>query len=76
MLERVYKNKLPSSMLSDCDAVIQIVFKHLEDYERVREDPHFLSVVNPDHHNFADAERTRFSMGWFEKHVEDGKVVS
>jgi hypothetical protein len=50
----------------------------MEDYLRVREDPHFISVVNPDHLNFADPDprKTRFALGWFEVHVTDGKVVS
>lgn len=63
-------------MISDCDATIQIVFKDIQDYVRVREDPHFINVVNPDHHNFADPGKTRFSMGWFEPHVRDGMVIS
>jgi len=76
LLERVYNSKLSGQMISDCDAVIQIVFKDIEDYLRVRQDPHFVNVVNPDHTNFADPRKTRFSMGWFEVHVEDGRVIS
>lgn len=72
----MYGGRLPAENVSDCDAVIQIVFKDLDDYLRVRQDPHFIRVVNPDHVNFADLEKTRFSMGWFEVHVADGKVVS
>ncbi|KIW87579.1 uncharacterized protein Z519_11904 [Cladophialophora bantiana CBS 173.52] len=75
-LEKVYGAELPAENVSDCDAVIQIVFKDIEDYLRVRTDPHFVNVVNPDHHNFADPTKTRFSMGWFEVHVSQGKVVS
>jgi hypothetical protein len=72
----IYGGRLPSDNISDCDAVIQVVFKDIEDYLRVRKDPHFTNVVNPDHVNFADHHRTRFAMGWFEVHVADGKVVS
>jgi hypothetical protein len=67
---------LPTANIADCDAVIQVVFKDIQDYLRVREDPHFKSVVNPDHVNFADPQKTRFAMGWFEVHVRDGKIVS
>jgi hypothetical protein len=56
--------------------VVQIVFRDLEDYLRVRADPFFVDVVGPDHANFADSERTRFVTGWFEVHVTDGNVVS
>lgn len=76
LLNRVYDNKLPASSISDCDAVIQIVFRDIADYLRVREDPHFVGIVNPDHINFADSSKTRFAMGWFEIHVANGQVVS
>lgn len=67
---------LPTENISECDAIIQIVFKDIEDYLRVQKDPHFIDVVSPDHKNFADPKGTRFAMGWFEVHVADGKVVS
>ncbi|PGG97985.1 hypothetical protein AJ80_09607 [Polytolypa hystricis UAMH7299] len=76
LLEKVYGDKLPTASIYDCDATIQIVFKDIEDYLRVRQDPHFTSVVNPDHLNFADPNKTRFAMGWFEVHIKDGQVVS
>ena len=75
-LLELYGGHLPPSNVSDADAIIQIVFKDIQDYQRVRQDPHFISVVNPDHVNFADPKKTRLSMGWFEVHVRDGKVVS
>jgi len=67
---------LPESSLSDCNTVIQIVFKDIANYLRVREEPDFKNIVGPDHVNFADAGKTRFVTGWFEVHVQDGKVVS
>lgn len=76
MLEKIYAGRLPTGNISDCDAIIRIVFKDIQDYLRVREDPHFVSVVNPDHLNFADPRRTRFAVGWFEAHITAGKVVS
>jgi hypothetical protein len=72
----IYDGKLPASSVSDADAVIQIVFKDVADYLRVRQDPHFIKVVNPDHVNFADPKKTRMSVGSFEVHVRDGHVVS
>lgn len=62
--------------MSDCDMVVQIVFKDLQDYMRVQKDPHYLNVVNPDHRNFADPLKTKFVTGWFEVHVGDGRVIS
>lgn len=76
LIDQIYEGKLPASSVSDADAIITIVFKELADYLRVRQDPHFIKVVNPDHHNFADPKKTRMSVGTFEVHVKDGKVVS
>ena len=75
MLNRTHPG-VPAESQSDCNIVVQIVFKDIEDYVRVREDPHFTNVVGPDHKNFADSARTRFVTGWFEVHVTDGQVVS
>ncbi|KAF2230554.1 hypothetical protein EV356DRAFT_329668 [Viridothelium virens] len=76
MFNTIYGDRFPTESISDCDAVIQIVFKDVEDYLRARQDPHFINVVNPDHANFADPKRTKFAMGWFEEHVADGQVTS
>lgn len=66
---------LPSANVAPYDAFIQIVFRDLQDYINVKDDPHYLSVVNPDHVNFADLPNTVMSAGWYEKHVADGKLV-
>lgn len=76
LLNTILGGHLPEDRLSDCDAIIQIVFKSIDDYLRVREDPHFQEVVNPDHVNFAHPGKTRFVMGWYENHVSEGKVRS
>lgn len=76
MLETIYAGRLPTQNISDCDAIIRIVFRDIQDYMRVREDPHFIKVVNPDHLNFADPQRTRFAVGWFEAHITAGEIVS
>ncbi|KAF2655736.1 hypothetical protein K491DRAFT_657861 [Lophiostoma macrostomum CBS 122681] len=76
LIDKVYGGQLPASAVSDVDAIIQIVFKDIDDYLRVREDDHFKKVVNPDHKNFANAAKTRMSVGEFEVHVRDGEVVS
>ncbi|PGH23593.1 hypothetical protein AJ80_02373 [Polytolypa hystricis UAMH7299] len=61
--------------VAECDTVVQIVFRDVQDYINVRSDPHFENVVNPDHVNFADGTRTQMVTGWFEAHIVDGKVV-
>ncbi|KAH8813011.1 EthD domain-containing protein [Xylogone sp. PMI_703] len=66
---------LNSVNVSPSDAFVTIVFRNVEDYISVKNDPHYLSVVNPDHGNFADGPNTLMSFGWFERHVKDGKLV-
>ena len=67
---------IPQDKEADYDALVQIVFKDVEDYMRVRNDPHFVNVVDPDHANFAHPKKTKFVTGWFEYHVADGQLVS
>ncbi|KAH8691019.1 EthD domain-containing protein [Phaeosphaeriaceae sp. PMI808] len=73
-IENLFPN-LPSINRSPYDAFVTIVFRNIEDYVSVKNDPHYLKVVNPDHDNFADGPSTMMSFGWFEKHVADGKLV-
>ncbi|KHN94890.1 Dimeric alpha-beta barrel [Metarhizium album ARSEF 1941] len=75
LLQQIHPG-LPTEKQADCDMVVQIVFRDIQDYLRVRQDPHWLNVVNPDHVNFADGKRTKFATGWYEVHVTDGVVVS
>ena len=66
---------LPKKNYSPYDAFITIVFRSVQDYVDVTEDPHYKAVVHPDHVNFADGSSTMMAFGWFEKHVADGKLV-
>ena len=66
---------LPAVNHTSYDAFVTIVFRNVQDYVEVKNDPHYMSVVNPDHVNFADGPSTMMSFGWFEKHVADGKIV-
>ncbi|KAG2419949.1 hypothetical protein HFD88_004746 [Aspergillus terreus] len=76
LVDTIYGGQISDDKVAGCDAVIQIVFKDMHDYLRVRQDPYFQNVINPDHANFADSAKTTFVMGWFERHVTDGVVVS
>ena len=60
---------------SPYDGFVTIVFRDIQDYINVKSDPHYLSVVNPDHANFADGPSTMMSFGWFERHVAGGALV-
>ena len=66
---------LSSVHQSPYDAFVTIVFRDAQDYINMKNDPHYMNVVNPDHVNFADGPSTMMSFGWFEKHVADGELV-
>ncbi|KAM5347991.1 hypothetical protein ACJ41O_007815 [Fusarium nematophilum] len=66
---------IPSDKVDDADCIVQIVFKDIEDYVKVKNEEKYKSVVNPDHDVFSDAARTKFVTGWFEFHVADGELV-
>lgn len=67
---------IPESCIADYDCFIQIVFRDVQDYVNVKNDPHYKQVVMPDHGNFADEKRTKMATGWFERHIKDGQAVS
>jgi len=73
-LGKLFPN-LPSVNMSPYDAFIQIVFRDVQDYINMKNDPHYMQVVNPDHVNFADGPNTMMSCGWYEKHVAGGKLI-
>ena len=73
-LEHLFPN-LPNVNRSENDAFITIVFRNVQDYVDVKNDPHFINVVNPDHKHFSDPANTLMSYGWYEKHVKDGELV-
>jgi hypothetical protein len=73
-LPKLYPN-LPAVKYSPYDALVTIVFRDPQDYIDVKNDAHFVNVVNPDHKNFSGPEGTYMAYGWFEKHVSEGQLV-
>ncbi|ERF73794.1 hypothetical protein EPUS_09288 [Endocarpon pusillum Z07020] len=73
-IDNLFPN-LSSVNPSSYDAFMTIVFRDVRDYIHVKNDPHYVSVVNPDHANFGDGPGTMMSFGWSEKHVADGRLV-
>ncbi|KAL6353414.1 hypothetical protein LRP88_13906 [Fusarium phalaenopsidis] len=77
--ELLIKNKIVSyhmaKKVDDADCIVQIVFKDIEDYVKVKNEEKFKTVVDPDHAVFSDPSRTKFVTGWFEFHITDGELV-
>lgn len=73
-IDKLFPN-LSTANHSPYDEFITIVFRDIQDYINVQNDPHYRSVVGPDLANFADGPSTMMSFGWFERHVAGGELV-
>jgi len=60
---------------ADYDCIVQCQFRDVEDFVRMKKDPFYLEQVMPDHERFADTQRSKMTVGWFEDHVRDGEIV-
>lgn len=70
MNEQIFGD-LHTEISADYDCIIQIVFKDVQDFINVKDDPHYKQAVLPDHGHFADTKRTKMVTGWFETHIPD-----
>lgn len=68
MMGQIFGSLHPGNV-ADCDCFVQIVFRDVQDFINVKEDPHYKKMVVPDHENFADGKRTTIVTGWFESHM-------
>ena len=44
--------------IADFDCFSQVVFKSIEDYKRMKQDPWYKEHLHGDHENFADTRRS------------------
>lgn len=61
--------------VADYDCFSQVVFKDLEGYKAMKEDPYYKEHLMHDHENFADTRRSKITIGWVEEFIRDGEVV-
>ncbi|RMD39350.1 hypothetical protein DV735_g5785, partial [Chaetothyriales sp. CBS 134920] len=61
--------------IADYDCFSQVVFRSLDDYKRLKEDPWYQEKLMNDHLNFADLQRSSMTIGWIEEYVRDGVAV-
>ncbi|KFY00263.1 hypothetical protein O988_03420 [Pseudogymnoascus sp. VKM F-3808] len=62
--------------LADYDCIVTAVFRNIDDFVRMKQDPYYIDKVMPDHENFADTTRSKMTVGWIEDHVRDGVAVA
>ncbi|AEO58359.1 hypothetical protein MYCTH_2061639 [Thermothelomyces thermophilus ATCC 42464] len=61
--------------IADFDCFSQVVFRDIEDYKRMKQDPWYKEHLVGDHEKFADTKRSKMTIGWVEEYVRDGKEV-
>lgn len=63
------------SNLADFDVFSQAIFKSVDDFRRIREDPWYKEHLMGDHEKFADTKRSTMTIGWVHEFVNEGHVV-
>ncbi|KAJ6004267.1 hypothetical protein N7499_000336 [Penicillium canescens] len=61
--------------IADFDCFSQVVFRSIEDYKRMKQDPWYKEHLAGDHENFADTKRSMITIGWIEEYIRDGEIV-
>ncbi|KEY72284.1 hypothetical protein S7711_00282 [Stachybotrys chartarum IBT 7711] len=61
--------------LADFDCFSQVVFKSVDDYKKMKEDPWYKKHLVGDHEKFADTKKSLMTIGWITEFIRDGQVV-
>ncbi|KAJ5762081.1 uncharacterized protein N7511_005463 [Penicillium nucicola] len=61
--------------IADFDCFSQVVFRRIEDYKNMKQDPWYKEHLAYDHENFADTKRSMITIGWVEEYIRDGEIV-
>ncbi|KAL1983758.1 hypothetical protein VTN96DRAFT_9930 [Rasamsonia emersonii] len=75
---RALMNKLfdhQMANLADFDCFSQVVFKSVDDYKKMKEDPWYKQHLVGDHEKFADTKKSMMTIGWITEFIRDGEVV-
>ena len=61
--------------LADFDCFSQVVFKSVEHYKSMKEDPWYKQHLVGDHEKFADTKKSMMTIGWITDFIRDGEAV-
>jgi hypothetical protein len=61
--------------LADYDCFSQVVFKSVDDYRRMKDDPWYREHLVGDHEKFADTKNSKMTIGWITEFIRDGQAV-
>ncbi|KAM7212995.1 EthD domain containing protein [Rhypophila decipiens] len=73
LMNRLYDHQMAN--LADFDCFSQVVFKSVDDYKKMKEDPWYKEHLVGDHEKFADTKRSMMTIGWITEFIRDGLVV-
>lgn len=73
LMSRLFDHQMTN--LSDFDCFSQVVFKSVDDYKKMKEDPWYKQHLVGDHEKFADTKRSTMTIGWITEFIRDGEVV-
>jgi hypothetical protein len=62
--------------LADFDCFSQVVFKSVDHYKKMKENPWYKERLEGDYEKFADTQRSMMTIGWINECIRDGQVVS
>lgn len=73
MMGRLFDHQMAN--LAEFDCFSQVVFKSVDDYKRMKEDPWYKQHLVGDHEKFADTKRSMMTIGWITEFIRDAEVV-
>lgn len=73
LMNRLFDHQMTN--LAEYDCFSQVVFKDVDDYKRMKQDPWYKQHLVGDHEIFADTKKSRMTIGWITEFIRDGEVV-
>lgn len=70
---RLYDHQM--AILADFDCFSQVVFKSVDDYKKMKDDPWYKQHLVGDHEKFADTKKSMMTIGWITEFIRDGETV-
>src|SRR3569833_3249173 len=73
LMNRLFDHQMRN--IADFDCFSQVVFKSVDDYKKMKDDPWYKEHLVGDHEKFADTRNSLMTIGWITEFIRDGEVV-
>jgi hypothetical protein len=73
LMNRLFDHQMCN--LADFDCFSQVVFKDVDDYKKLKQDPWYKQHLMGDHEKFADTKKSSMTIGWITEFIRDGEAV-